>query len=101
MVTMEPENSELVMERQQPVQQPQLPTSEEVTLETLTEEVNVGSGATNANGGQLVNHPLFAPTSPRSVTTASMSASGKPKFLIVSLEEISLELANFREHYLI
>lgn len=51
MVTMEPENSELVMERQQPVQQPQLPTSEEVTLETLTEEVNVGFGATNANGG--------------------------------------------------
>ncbi len=97
MVTMEPENSELVMERPQADHQPQFPTSEEVTLETLTEEVNVGSGASNANGGQLVNHPLFAPTSPRSVTTASMSASGKPGFF----NPIFGTLANFREHSLI
>ena len=78
MVTMEPaENNEIVME-----QQSQIPTTEEVTLETLTEEVNVASVASN-NGGQLVNHPLLTPTSPRSVTTASMSASGKPNFLLL------------------
>ena len=40
--------------------------------------ISLSTGA--ANGGQHhhhINHPLLTPTSPRSVTTASMSASGK------------------------
>ena len=48
MVTMEPENSELVMERPQADHQPQFPTSEEVSLESWTGESNVVSGASNA-----------------------------------------------------
>ena len=56
-----------------------------VTLETLSE---AGEGPSEAvvpgtNGGQHhhpIHHPLMTPTSPRSVTTTSMSASGKMIF---------------------
>ena len=84
MVTMDSENSEIMIQPQpQPQPQPlSQPMNEEVTLETLAEEVGatVPLVASN-NGGQLVNHPLFTPTSPRSVTTTSMSASGKTLIL--------------------
>jgi len=74
-------------------------SSSAVTLETLSEDGSVGIGggmghgagmhhqmhhqmhhhsSGAANGGQHhhhINHPLLTPTSPRSVTTASMSAS--------------------------
>ncbi len=53
-------------------------TSSAVTLETLSEDGNApatfGASAATSNPG---GHPLLTPTSPRSVTTASMSASGK------------------------
>ena len=75
MVTMESENSEIMIQPQP--QQPPLPTTEEVTLETLAEEVGASNLVTASNNGNIVNHPLLTPTSPRSVTTASMSASGK------------------------
>lgn len=56
-------------------------TSSAVTLETLSEDSGVhptsSSVASTANGGHHINHPLLTPTSPRSVTTASMSASGE------------------------
>lgn len=63
--------------------------SSAVTLETLSEDV---ASSASPPGGQMeheatvnlasnsanVHHLLTCPTSPRSVTTASMSASGKP-----------------------
>ena len=72
-----------------------------VTLETLSEDSVLASMVTHpgvtsglhgvtssANGGQahhsIHHHPLLTPTSPRSVTTASMSASGKLIFCLVS-----------------
>ena len=55
-----------------------------VTLETLSEDGVVPTNAHGANGGQhthaIHHHPLLTPTSPRSVTTTSMSASGKLNF---------------------
>ena len=65
--------------------------SSAVTLETLSEDV---ASSASPPGGQMeheatvnlasnsanVHHLLTCPTSPRSVTTASMSASGKPWF---------------------
>jgi len=84
-------------------------SSSAVTLETLSEDGSVGIGggmgmghgagmhhqmhhhqmhhhhsSGAANGGQHhhhINHPLLTPTSPRSVTTASMSASGECNIL--------------------
>ena len=53
--------------------------SSAVTLETLSEDAVSVSGV-SVIGGQnhhSINHPLLTPASPRSVTTVSMSASGK------------------------
>ena len=64
-------------------------TSSGVTLETLSEDGVLTSmthpGASSANGGQphTIHHPLLTPTSPRSVTTASMSASGRLQFCYI------------------
>ena len=64
-----------------------------VTLETLSEDgvlppIMTSAAASSANGGHhppnhVIHHPLLTPTSPRSVTTASMSASGKPKIIFL------------------
>ena len=66
-----------------------------VTLETLSEDgvlppIMTSAAASSANGGHhppnhVIHHPLLTPTSPRSVTTASMSASGKLKIIFYSL----------------
>ena len=67
-------------------------TSSGVTLETLSEDGVLTSmthpGASSANGGQphTIHHPLLTPTSPRSVTTASMSASGRLQFLFTFIK---------------
>ena len=67
-------------------------SSSAVTLETLSEDgsssaVHTASIAASAAAAAAAavssgGHPLLTPTSPRSVTTASMSASGKPDHII-------------------
>ena len=69
------ENNQLLQQQQNSEVPPSVISSSAsvVTLETLSEDVTSG-----ANGGHhQINHPLLTPTSPRSVTTASISASGK------------------------
>jgi hypothetical protein len=61
---------------------PDSSTCSAMTLETLSEDVMLGSeaGSSTTSGHHHhhhINHPLMTPTSPRSVTNASMSASGK------------------------
>ena len=79
-----------------------------VTLETLSEDgvlppIMTSAAASSANGGHhppnhVIHHPLLTPTSPRSVTTASMSASGKLKIISYNLHLQAVHNSGFKEN---